>query len=189
MSGTTNFLQWNPGESNQQTDTQYSADAQRTGGFQTNQEVPSPLLNKILYQTSTMVTAIADAMANAGLSPSDANLAALTALFEQILALNFGYQNLAFTATPTWDATANSTFAMTLTGNVTVQTLSGLIAGQLVTFIWTQDAVGSRTVAYPATVYGASPIYAAPNSTTAQTFRADNSGNLWATTGAIVSNA
>lgn len=189
MSGSTNFLQWNSGESNQETDAEYLADAQRTEGFQTNQKVPSPLLNKILYQSSTFVTAFANALVNAGYSPSDANLATLTDLIQAVLGLNSGYESLAFTATPTWNATANSTFAMTLTGNVTGQTISGLVAGQLVTFIWTQDATGGWTVVYPATVYGASPVYAGAGSTTTQSFRADAAGNLWAISGAVVSNA
>ncbi len=185
----TNFLQWNPGATNQETDTQYSGDAQRSGGFQTNQLVPSPLLNKALFQASTMVTALANALVNAGYSPEDTTLATLTTLIETALSLNSGLQNLAFTATPAWNAASNSTFTMTLTGNVTSMTLTGVSPGQLITFIWTQDATGGRTVAYPATVKGSAVIYAAASSTTTQTFRADASGNLWATSGAIVSNA
>ncbi len=185
----TNFIQWNPGSSNQESDATYSADAQRSGGFQTNQEVPSPLLNKVLYQVSTMVTALANALVNAGYSPEDTNLATLTTLLETALILNAGYEALSFTATPTWNAASNSTFAMTLTGNVTGQTITGPTAGQLITFIWTQDGTGGRTVAYPSTVKGAAAIYAAANSTTTQTFRADASGNLWAISGAVVSNA
>ncbi len=185
----TNFLQWNPTESNQETDAQYSGDAQRSGGFQFGQIVPSLLLNKVFYQSSTMTMALAAALVNAGYSPNDTTLAQLTAIIEQALSLNSGLQNLAFTATPTWNAASHSTFTMTLTGNVTSMTLTGVTPGQLITFIWTQDATGGRTVTYPATVYGSAELFGAANSTTTQTFRADASGNLWAVSGAVVSNA
>lgn len=184
-----NFLIFNPGSSNQETDAAYSGDAQRSGGFQPNQEVPSPLLNKMAFQSSTGVYALMDALASLGYTVADSDPAAIVTAILSAFGGNLALQSLAFTATPAWDATANSTFEMTLTGNVTSQTISGVTPGQLVTFIWTQDATGSRTVVYPSIIKGSSSVNGAPNSTTTQTFRADSAGNLWAVSGAIVSNA
>lgn len=184
MSG--NFLQFNPGSSNQETDAQYSGDGQRTGGFQPDQLVPSPLLNKVLFQASTMITALADALVTAGYSPQDSNLTALTAMIVAAFGVNAGLQELAFTATPAWDASANSTFEMTLSGNVTSQTFAGLTAGQTITFIWKQGGAGGFTVAYPSTFYGFAPVYA--NGTSVQSGKVDAEGNVWAQTGLIVGN-
>jgi hypothetical protein len=173
-----NFLIWNPSGSNQETDTEYSGDAQRTGGFQTNQLVPSPLLNKVLFQASTMVTALADALVVAGYSPQDSSLSALTAMIVAAFGVNAGLQELAYTATPAWNGTAYSTFEMTLTGNVTSQTFTGLTAGQTITFIWKQSGSGGYTVAYPSNFYGFSKIYA--NGTSVQSGKVDAEGNVWA---------
>lgn len=56
---------------------------------------------------------------------------------------------VSFSATPTFSGASGAvrTFTMTLTGNVTSCTLSGLTAGQVITFVFTQDGTGGRTVA------------------------------------------
>jgi hypothetical protein len=80
-----------------------------------------------------------------------------------------------FSATPTFDAGSFSAFFMTLTGNVTSSTISGMVKGQLVTFVITQDGTGGRTFAFPATVKGAFPVNPTAGSTSVQTFIFDGS--------------
>src|SRR6185437_8099828 len=79
-----------------------------------------------------------------------------------------------FSSTPTFTLQATSQlFQMTLTGNVTSSTLAtlpGLLAPAYITFEWTQDGVGSRTVVYPANVLGGDQVTATPGSVTSQTF-------------------
>ena len=83
--GSNSFLQWNPGAANQETDAAYAADTQRTGGAAAPSLFSSVLANKLFFQLSTMVAALAQVMANAGQTVSDANLsnleAAITATF------------------------------------------------------------------------------------------------------------
>ncbi len=51
-------------------------------------------------------------------------------------------------ATVPVDATQSNAYTLTLTGNHTLANPSGLIAGQFLTFVITQDATGSRTLNY-----------------------------------------
>jgi len=73
----TNFLQWNPTEANQETDAEYTADTLRAGGATVDALFPSPLANKLFFQASTMAAAIAQFMVAQGISASDSNLATL----------------------------------------------------------------------------------------------------------------
>ncbi len=57
---------------------------------------------------------------------------------------------VAFSATPTFDASVADTFTMTLTGNVTSSTITNPVAGKVIRFILTQDATGGWTFAFPA---------------------------------------
>jgi hypothetical protein len=82
---------------------------------------------------------------------------------------------VAFSATPAFAAGSFSAFFMTLTGNVTSSTISGMVKGQLVTFVITQDGTGGRTFSFPATVKGAFTINPAPGSTSIQSFIFDGS--------------
>lgn len=58
---------------------------------------------------------------------------------------------VAFGATPVFNAglAAFPTFTMTLTGNLTSSSVTNATAGQIITFIITQDATGGRTFAWP----------------------------------------
>src|SRR5580698_5269696 len=47
MSGSTDFSQWNPGAVNQESDSSYQSDVQRTGGAQTGGVFPSLTANKV----------------------------------------------------------------------------------------------------------------------------------------------
>ena len=89
--------------------------------------------------------------------------------------------------TATFDASKSSHFTLTLTGNVTSSSLSGLTPGQVVTFVISQDATGGRTFAWPAyfngnlsyTVRGAGTIGAVANKASSQRFLFDGT-TLWA---------
>lgn len=66
------------------------------------------------------------------------------------------FVTVAFSATPTFTGPAglaeNVTFKITLTGNVTSSTLTGVSAGQMLTFIIIQDSSGGHTFAWPTNV-------------------------------------
>ena len=85
MAGSSNFLQWNNGKVNQESDATYLADAQRTGGAPTNSTFASPLGNKLFYQLSTWVTAMAAMLAAKGYAVSDASLSTLSATLAAII--------------------------------------------------------------------------------------------------------
>lgn len=74
---TSNFLQMNPTEANQENDATYLAEPLRAGGIPVDSIVPSAFLNKVLYQASTMVAAFANFMLGQGISASDASLSTL----------------------------------------------------------------------------------------------------------------
>lgn len=71
MSGTTNFVEHNPTNANQENDATYQADATRSGGIVLNQALPSVWLNKVWTQSSRMATALALMLVNKGYSPVD----------------------------------------------------------------------------------------------------------------------
>ena len=85
MSGSSNFLQFNPTQANQENDAAYLTDATRTGGAGIGSEWPSISANKTLYQTSTAVAALMAMMANKGFTVSDASLPTLTAVLAALL--------------------------------------------------------------------------------------------------------
>lgn len=97
----TNFEQWNPGQANQQDDATYLADPQRTGGAPLDAIFASPLANKLFYQLTTFVTAFANMLVAKGYSPSDANLAVLTALLANVIT-NEDLAILNYLPTATW---------------------------------------------------------------------------------------
>lgn len=56
---------------------------------------------------------------------------------------------VAFSATPTFNGSLCNIFVMTLTGNVTSSTFTGIAAGDQTAFILKQDGTGSRTFSWP----------------------------------------
>jgi hypothetical protein len=85
-----------------------------------------------------------------------------------------------FSATPNFDGSAYTAWQITLTGNVTSSTLSGLVVGNLYTFILRQDSAGGHAFAFPPNCFNASaPVNTAVNGYTIQTFVADG-GSLYA---------
>lgn len=94
----------------------------------------------------------------------------------------FLFNIIPFTPTPAFVGAPNTNmvFQITLGGNVTASTLSGLTAGAKVTFIIIQDAVGSRTFAWPANVMDAQTVGIAANERDVQEFVWDGT-NAWPT--------
>jgi hypothetical protein len=80
----------------------------------------------------------------------------------------YGQQTVAFSATPTFDAAKSNGFKITLTGNVTSSTLTGLEAGMTITLDIYQDNVGSHTFAPPANIAGFVTILSAANAQTTE---------------------
>lgn len=70
MAGT-NFAEFNPSAANQETDSAYASDSLRSGGAAVDGVCPSTLFNKLNYQQSTMIAALALALVNKGFSPVD----------------------------------------------------------------------------------------------------------------------
>lgn len=88
----------------------------------------------------------------------------------------------AFAATETFDCTLVDgpiTFDLTLTGDVTSSVALSPFAGQLVTFIISQNNAGNHAFTWPTTVKNAGIINPAANSITTQTFVARANGNLY----------
>jgi hypothetical protein len=84
----TNFKQWNPPASNQESDTAYATDAQRTGGAAINSPFASALANKLFYQLTTWLEAFANSLVGKGFSPNDGsgNPSTAIATLQSILA-------------------------------------------------------------------------------------------------------
>ncbi len=93
-----------------------------------------------------------------------------------------GLATVTFSATPTYDASVTNGFKLTLTGNVTSSTLSNAVAGQVVTFVFCQDATGGRTNVWPTNVKGGGIITPTANICSMQSFEYDGT-NAYATGG------
>lgn len=85
MPGSSNFLQWNNGQANQETDAQYTADAARQSGAGNGAIFASATANKLFYQLSTFITAFGTALANKGYVLSDANIATLATVLANVM--------------------------------------------------------------------------------------------------------
>jgi hypothetical protein len=88
--------------------------------------------------------------------------------------------SVAFSATPSFAASSNASYSMTLTGNITAITITGTpINGNLLRFQFTQDATGGRTVTWPGnfSIPTSFAFKSVPNSTNRVTFVYD--GTNW----------
>src|SRR5579864_826689 len=98
---------------------------------------------------------------NTGSSRTDVRLGSLT--------------TVAFSATPTFDASSAASFKLTLTGNVTGSTLANAVAGEPISFEICQDATGGRTFVPPANVLNMGTIVSTANACSTQEFWFDGS--------------
>lgn len=73
-----------------------------------------------------------------------------------------------------------TTFKVTLPGDVPQTTISGMVPGNLYTFIIVQDGTGNHLFTWPPGVHNATRVCPTPNFTTVQTFVADDRSELWA---------
>jgi hypothetical protein len=168
MPPTSNFLQFNPGAANQETDAAYLADAQRIGGFQSQQLLPSMLLNKIVFQCAQFIYAFTQMMLAKGYAMLDSDAGALQAQLANVRT-NADQRSLltvvGWSANPVLDFTNTDAIQITLSGNIT-PTFAGLAAGRTVRLILIQDGTGGRIVNYPGSM-GAT--FSQPDGTAAST--------------------
>jgi hypothetical protein len=87
---------------------------------------------------------------------------------------------IAFSPTPNFPGDQYHTWGFRLTGDVTSSSLSGIVAGNLYTFLITQDGTGGWAFTWPTLVQGESIVDPEPGSLTVQTFIAiANGGPLY----------
>jgi hypothetical protein len=149
----TNFLQHNPGEANQESDATYAADTTRTGGIVTNQALPSLWLNKVWYQSSTFVAALAAALVIKGYTVMDTSLSTLTAVLGNIMtqadmAIYALLNSPTFTGTPTapTPVSADSSLKLATTAYVKNQNYTiGVAGGILIQY----GSGGGTSVTFP----------------------------------------
>src|SRR5580698_7300430 len=84
----TNFLQWNPTGANQENDSTYAGDSQRSGGAGSGSIFASALANKLFYQLALFVCAFATMLTNKGYAPNDGSSSFGTALANLVAVLN-----------------------------------------------------------------------------------------------------
>lgn len=192
----TNILQWNSTEANQETDAVYAVDALRTGGAQSGAIFPSPLSNKAFYQWSSVCAALAQALVAKGYTVNDSPFSALVAVFENIkTSADFTDSMLLvnYASSITFNAQTSSGFDLTLTGNVATSSLINTSIGQILIFVISQDSVGGRTFVWPSQLTPAGPLCQIANSTSVQIFQSRANGNflptgpmLWYTADGVV---
>ncbi len=150
MAGTTNLIQFNPAQANQETDAQYAADPLVTGGIPVDGTLPSPFLNKVWYQASTFAAAFNAALTQKGYSPSDANLATLQAVYSNILTDADILPDLiavTYSSTMSLDASKANGWQITLFGNASLSLVNAK-PGQVYRIVLVQDNSGGRSVSY-----------------------------------------
>lgn len=152
MAGSTNFQQFNPTQSNQETDSAYTSDALRSGGVQLNNTLPSTLLNKLWYQMSTFVTAFANMLVAKGYSPMDTSESALAAVLANVLT-NADTQpdgiSVTFSPTAVFNRNLAKAFQMVVTGNCT-PSVTNIQPFQEISFILITDGTAGHTFQWPA---------------------------------------
>jgi hypothetical protein len=93
-----------------------------------------------------------------------------------------------YSPAPAFNATSTNGFQMTLSGNITSSTISGVSPGQLLAFYFVQDSVGGRTVSWPSSFVGALQPDTAAASVSVMLFKADLSGTVRAVSPMISNN-
>ena len=180
--GSTNFLQFNPTQANQENDAAYLTDATRTGGAAVDGIWPSNSANKTLYQVSTFIAAFGQMMANKNFNVSDASLATLTSVLANVLTtadIPGGLQVVGWSGSIALNAALYSGFQIPLQGATTLS-ISGQVAGQIIGLIFVQDATGGRTVTFPVNSAGGVQPDPTPNIVSAQLFKVMSTGTLQA---------
>lgn len=188
MPGTTNLIQFNPGQANQESDTAYAADSTRSGGAGTGSVFGSSLANKLFYQLSTFVAAFGNMMALKGYSLSDASLSTMQGVLANLITsadINGNLIVVSYAPSVTFNCSTNNGFQITLTGNVTASAFSGLAVGQEITIGILQDGSGGRTFTWPTGLNGAGTPDPTPNTMSSQRFKKWADGIVRPVTGMI----
>lgn len=81
---TSNFLQWNPDKNNQHSDGDWLTNTQRLDGAANPSIFTSLAANKLFYQLTTMITALAESIKDKGITISDADISDLTSIMSYI---------------------------------------------------------------------------------------------------------
>jgi hypothetical protein len=134
MAGSSNFLQHNPSAANQENDATYNSDTTRTGGIGVDQILPSVWLNKVWFQASTFIAALANVIANfgSGYTITDTSISALeTQLTNFFAALAGGGFTSGSNSNGTW--VKDPTGTITQRGSISVSA-SGTLATGNITF-------------------------------------------------------
>jgi len=79
-----------------------------------------------------------------------------------------------------FDGTTYPSFKTTIGGNVDFPTIQNMRPGNLYTFIIVENSPGGFRFLWPSTMHNAALVDTNPDSTTVQTFVADENGELWA---------
>lgn len=184
MAGTNNFTIHNPSNANQEPDSSFAADALTTGGIGTDAIMPSAWMNARWYEDSMGFYCLAQALANKGYNLSKDNVANLTAVLSNIVTnadTKPPLMTVAYSPTPTFDASLANGFDITLNGNVTSSTLINAQIGQTITFIVTQSSGGGLTFSQPPQLADWIAINGSANQVTIQQFIVKENGQIWQT--------
>lgn len=185
---TSNFLPFNPAQTNQETDAQYLTDALRTGGIALDDILPSPFLNKIWYQSAMMCAALGQMMAGKGYTISDANLSTLAATLANILTtadVRPGLLQVPYNSSVTFDCLKANGFQVTLTGNLNVSVIN-ISPGQQVVLAFYQANAGGFSVALPSNVRSPGTVDPGAGNTSLQVFYGLADGTLYPLSGMVV---
>ncbi len=189
MPGSSNFLQFNPTQANQESDAAYTADSTRTGGAGINGIFPSALANKLFYQLAAFIWALAGALADKGYILSDANPTTLRGVLANVITsadINGNLVVVSYAPSVTFNCSTNNGFQITLTGNVTASAFSNMAVGQEITIGILQDGSGSRTFTWPVGVNNAGTPDPTPNAMSMQRFKKWSDGTVRAITPMVV---
>lgn len=173
MPGSSNFIQVNPGQANQETDAAYASDPTTAGGVGFDSITASAWFNKFAYQVSTFVAAFGSMMAGKGYSVSDASESALAAVLAHVATDAGAKQQLLvvpYSPNAIFDGSLAKAFQMSLTGNLTAPTLINTAPGDEYSFLFFQDAVGGRTIAWPSNVTDGADVAGDANQCSIQKF-------------------
>jgi hypothetical protein len=181
MSGSSNFLQWNPTQANQESDAAYLADSSRTGGAGVDGIFPSATANKLFYQPTTFIAAFAAALALKGYNLSDASVSTLQGVLANVITtadINGNLVVVAYAPSVLFNCGTNNGFQLTLTGNVTSSSFSGMSVGQEITVGIQQDGAGGRTFVWPTGVNNAGTVDPTANTMSIQRFKKWSDGTV-----------
>jgi hypothetical protein len=145
----------------------------RIGGATEPSIFASVLANKLFYQLSTFITALANALANKGFTVLDTSLSQLESVLANILTTadqKPNMINVPYSQTPTLDASQANGFNITLNGNVTSVNLINLTPWQFITFGIYQGGNGGYSFAWPSNVRNPGTIDPTAGALSAQQF-------------------